>query len=81
MVVEIVSPSNQKLDTKVKRDEYAEVGIPEYWIVDPKKETITVLRLEGEAYAEHGVFRRGEIATSVLLEGFAVEVSAVLDAR
>jgi len=81
MVVEIVSPSNRQLDTKVKRAEYAHIGIAEYWIVDPQKSTIMVLRLEGEEYIEHGIFRRGETATSVLLEGFAVEVSAVLDAR
>ncbi len=81
MVIEIVSPSNRKHDTKVKRDEYAQVGIPEYWIVDPKKETITILRLERVNYIEHGVFQRGDTATSALLEGFTVEVSAVLDAR
>jgi Uma2 family endonuclease len=81
MVVEIVSPSNRQLDTKVKRAEYAHIGIPEYWIVDPKKSTITVLSLEGEAYAEHGVFKRGETVTSVLLEDFTVDVNATFDAR
>jgi Uma2 family endonuclease len=81
LVIEIVSPSSRTLDTQVKRTEYAEAGIPEYWIVDPEVATITVLRLERDAYIEHGVFRRGETATSSLLEGFVVEVSAVLDAR
>ncbi len=42
---------------------------------------ITVLRLEGGAYVEHGVFGRGTSATSVLLEGFSVGEDAVLDAR
>jgi Uma2 family endonuclease len=80
-VLEIVSPDNPERDTVEKRADYAEAGIPEYWIVNPLDETITVLRLAGEQYSEHGVFRRGETATSTLLAGFAVAVDDVLDAR
>ncbi len=80
LVVEIVSPDDPDRDTRVKRLDYAETGIPEYWIVNPDDETITVLTLEGDGYTEHGVFRRGETATSLLLAGFSVAVDAVLDA-
>jgi len=80
LVVEIVSPDKPERDTEDKPRDYAESGIPEYWIVNPVEETITVLTLAGESYATHGVFRRGAVATSVLLEGFAVAVDAVLDA-
>lgn len=80
MVVEIISPDNPERDTVTKRADYAEASIPEYWIVHPEEETITVLWLTGEVYVEHGVFRRGQQATSVLLQGFSVDVNAVLDA-
>jgi Uma2 family endonuclease len=80
LVVEIVSPDNPVRDTVDKRRDYAEAGIPEYWIVNPLDETITVLALQGTAYATHGVFRRGEQATSVLLAGFRVSVDDVFDA-
>ena len=80
LVVEIVSPDDPERDTKVKRAEYAATGVPEYWIVNPKDETITVLVLEGDDYADHGVFQRGDTATSALLAGFAVAVNSVLDA-
>lgn len=79
LVVEIVSADDPERDIVVKRADYAEGGIPEYWIVNPLDETITVLRLEGEQYVEYGVFRRGEEATSALLEGFSVDVNAVFD--
>lgn len=79
MAVEIISPDNPKRDKVVKRADYAKVGIPEYWIVDPQDETIMVLRLEGDKYIEYGVFRRGDIATSPLLEGFEVAVDQVFD--
>jgi Uma2 family endonuclease len=80
LVVEVVSPDDPERDTVEKVTDYAEAGIPEYWIVNPEAETITVLTLQGEAYATHGVFRRGESAGSLLLEGFSVDVNAVLDA-
>lgn len=81
LVLEVVSSADPERDTVVKRQDYAEGGIPEYWIVHPEEESITVLRLEQAQYVEHGVFRRGETATSVLLEGFAVVVNEVFDAR
>lgn len=34
LVVEIVSPDNPERDTMVKRGDYAEAGIPEYWIIN-----------------------------------------------
>lgn len=81
MVVEVVSSDDPERDTKVKRKEYAQAGIPEYWIVNPLTATITVLALNDELYAEHGVFHRGEQAASKLLMGFSVSVDDVLDAK
>jgi Uma2 family endonuclease len=77
-VIEVVSPSNPELDWVTKRREYAERGIAEYWIVDPQDETLTVLTLRGTAYAEHGIFRTGTLATSPLLPGLHLDVQAVL---
>ena len=81
LVLEVVSPDDPERDTRIKVADYAEAGIPEYWIVDPADATVTVLRLAGAAYATLGVFRRGDTATSALLDGFAVAVDAAIDAR
>lgn len=80
LVVEVVSPDEPERDTVEKVADYAEAGIPEYWIVNPEAETITVFALQSEGYATHGVFQRGDVATSALLGGFAVDVSSLLDA-
>ena len=80
LVVEVVSPDDPDRDLIEKRADYAEAGIPEYWIVDPRHATITVLALRGDAYAEHGAWGRGDSAASRLLEGFAADVAAVFDA-
>jgi Uma2 family endonuclease len=82
LVVEIVSGSaeDRVRDLVIKRREYAKAAIPEYWIVQPDDETITVLQLAGDAYHEHGVFRRGGVVTSPTCPGLQVAVNRVLDA-
>ena len=79
LVAEVVSPDDPNRDLVAKRADYAEAAIPEYWIVDSRFETVTVLTLTGGALVEHGMFSRGDTATSPLLEGFAVDVSAMFD--
>ena len=54
--------------------------VPEYWIVNPHTDSITVLRLQGDCYEEAGSYRRGQIAASVLMPGFAVAVDEVFNA-
>ena len=80
LVMEVVSPDGRKRDLEVKRREYAQAGISEYWIVDPQASSITVLKLDNANYVEHGVFRLGQTASSVLLAGFTADVSAVFNA-
>ena len=80
LVAEVASPDDPDRDLVEKRADYAEAGIPEYWIVDPRDETITVLALEGEAYVEQGAYGRGDSAVSLLLDGFTADVDAVFDA-
>lgn len=81
LVVEIVSGDDPERDTVEKVADYAEARIPEYWIINPLDETITVLTLHGDAYLTHGVFQRGSSAVSVLMPGFSVPVDTVFDAQ
>jgi len=76
-VLEVVSPDDPARDLVTKRREYAEAGIPEYWIVNPLDRTVTVLALQGDRYAEHGTFTPGMIANSGLLAGFVIVVDEV----
>ncbi|MFQ4134838.1 Uma2 family endonuclease [Nodosilinea sp. PGN35] len=52
LVVEVVFPdkASEDRDYRYKRSEYAARGIPEYWIVDPAKATVTVLTLVDGLY-------------------------------
>jgi Uma2 family endonuclease len=82
LVMEVVSGDAKdiKRDWETKPREYAQSGISEYWIVDPKKRVIRVLTLKGKAYKVHGDYGPGSIATSLLLPGFSVKVDEVFPA-
>jgi len=80
--MEVVSPDDgsHERDYEKKGADYAAKKIPEYWIVDPQTEQVTMLALKGKQYRVHGEFAPGQQATSVLLAGFTAEVSAVFEA-
>ncbi len=50
LVVEIVSPNNPEEDYRYKRSEYAALGIPEYWIIDPQNLKLSILTLVSGFY-------------------------------
>lgn len=81
LVVEIVSPDDPMRDLVIKRSDYAKAGIPEYWIIYPQNETITVLQLIDREYVEYGIFRRGQQLSSAWLKDFHMDVNAVFDAE
>jgi Uma2 family endonuclease len=83
LVMEVVrdDPDDRRRDLDTKRREYARAGIPENWIVDPRDEQILVLRLAGKRYVIHGEYGKGAIASSCVLSGFTVPVTAMLSRR
>jgi len=80
LVVEILSPGSAGRDLGRKRELYERAGVREYWIVDPQARGIEVLALEGGRYSRFGLFQRGEVLRSALLEGLEVPVDEVLPA-
>lgn len=50
LIVEVVSPDSVKRDYRYKVSEYAALGVPEYWIVDPLTAQVTVMQLEEGLY-------------------------------
>lgn len=80
LVVENVSPDRPQRALEGKLVDYAEAGIPEYWIVNPIDHIIRVLTLTSDGYSLHGNFGPGEQATSVLLPDVVVDVDEVFAA-
>ena len=69
LVVEIISPDSVTRDRKVKLAEYAAVGVPEYWVVDPRegRESLTVMTLDsGGCYVPETPAPDGRVSSRVL---------------
>jgi Uma2 family endonuclease len=88
LVVEVVS-TNWETDYARKVEEYALLGIPEYWIADfrglggtafigkPKQPTFTVCQLNGDEYRQKQ-YRLGESITSLLFPTLKFRLDDVL---
>ena len=77
LVVEVVSPNQDKRDYRYKRSEYAARQIPEYWIVDPILNKVTILELVEGLYEEQ-VYIGEESIKSPLLGSLALTAQSVL---
>lgn len=76
-MVEVVSQSTQTTDYRSKRSEYAVLAIPEYWIVDPLQDLVTVCALE-EGFYEAIEFRGEEQIVSATFPELALTAGQVL---
>jgi Uma2 family endonuclease len=88
LVVEVVS-TNWETDYARKVEEYALLGIPEYWIVDyrglggiafigrPKQPTMTLCQLSGEDYIQRQ-YRLGETIASPLFPRLQLRLDQIL---
>ncbi|WP_282776143.1 MULTISPECIES: Uma2 family endonuclease [unclassified Nocardia] len=56
LVVEVVAPGSRRADRVTKRSEYADAGIPSYWIVDPDEPVslLPLCRTEELGYVDTG---------------------------
>jgi Uma2 family endonuclease len=69
LVVEILSPGTRTRDLDVKKRLYERVGIPHYWIVDPRDRFVMLHVLEGARYViEREYGERDTLKTSLFPE-------------
>ncbi len=80
IVVEILS-SDRNRDLVRKRQLYAEAGVREYWIVAPTDDTVTLLELSNDGYAERAQLAAADTLTTPLLPGLAITLADVFHHR
>lgn len=81
LVVEIVSPGEvqRNRDYVAKRSQYQDLGIAEYWIVDPQTTTVLVLELRDGVYGEAATFGGEDELRSLQLGPLDVTAQALFD--
>lgn len=76
-VAEVISPGTRKTDEGQKILDYAQAGIPEYWLIDPKKETIRVYHLADVRYELIRTYAIAETARAETMPGFEIALTEV----
>lgn len=79
LIVEILSPGNNKHDLDTKYRLYEEAKVPEYWIVNPKERYILIYTLLKDSYIGSKHFTEGDLAVSKHFDGLVVEVEKVFE--
>lgn len=79
LVVEVVSKKQENRDYRHKRTEYAGRQIPEYWIVDPIAQKITILEWVDGLYEEQ-VYQGEQNLRSPLFPALNLTATMVLNA-
>lgn len=82
LLIEVVSSGNEnsenyKRDYIEKRNQYAAIGVPEYWIIDPDRKMISVLSLQGTEYQSQQ-FLEDEIIISPTFPQLNLTISSLI---
>lgn len=75
-IIEIVSPSSQRMDYLTKLLKYRTAGVREYWIVNPMTRMVTVYDFHGEE--QTGMHSFDDEIPVTIYPGFTIKLTDVL---
>lgn len=79
IVVEILSPGNNRKELSNKYEVYEESGVKEYWIIHPQEKTFMKNILVDGKYQPTKLLTLGDSIHTDILSGFALEVDEIFD--
>lgn len=74
LVVEILSDSTRNKDMIDKLNSYMLSRVKEYWVVDPKQDTIIIYSFENNEIDRIRAFERGSVARSMVFDGLSADI-------
>ena len=78
LIIEVLSPSTQRLDQLVKLNLYQHAGVQEYWIVDPENRTVRVMLQDNNGILQtYEVYKCEDVAKVNILDGCFIELNKV----
>ena len=81
VVIEILSPSNNKKELKYKHELYQEAGVKEYWIVDSREKSLQIYLLTNEKLLASGHLyaEDNDVVTTPVLPGFSLDLAKLFE--
>ncbi|MEX2567884.1 MAG: Uma2 family endonuclease, partial [Cyclobacteriaceae bacterium] len=77
LIVEILSPGNNKKELQNKYEVYEEAGVREYWVIHPNECTLLVYTLRDGWYKASRIFTHGDRVASQAVAGFVLDLEEV----
>jgi Uma2 family endonuclease len=77
LVVEVMSPSSVRFDRIKKLGGYASIGVPEYWLIDPERQTLERLILRDGKYIIDAALEGDMVFTPDTFEGLSIPLKAL----
>lgn len=77
LIIEILSPGNNKKELQNKYEVYEESGVKEYWIIHPDERTVMTYTLVRGKYSPSKLFTLGDFIDSKVVEGFRLDLDFV----
>lgn len=77
LVVEVLSPASAYFDRRTKYALYEQVGVREYWMVDPAARCVDVYVHEGDAFVPFDHYAEGDLLRSRVLCGLALPSNVI----
>jgi len=79
-IIEILSPHTAKKDLQDKFSLYEESGVREYWIVEPRNQTVEVFVLVKNNYQRVQTYVHEDVVSPSTLKGLKVSLGQVFEA-
>ncbi|MBI0398779.1 Uma2 family endonuclease [Cyclobacterium marinum] len=77
LIIEILSPGNNKKELQLKYAVYEASGVKEYWVIHPDERTLLIYTLETGNYRPSRLYTMGDRVMSEVLLGFELDLDEV----
>jgi Uma2 family endonuclease len=74
LIVEIISPSSIKMDRFDKRELHKKFAVKEYWVIDPKNQTVEIHVFQKDDYVLHQFLEIEGVVDSTIMKGLDLEI-------
>lgn len=79
IVIEILSPGNNRKELKNKYEAYEEAGVKEYWLIHPGEQTFLKYTATDEKFQSSRPLTTGDIVATPVLPGFALDLTELFE--